>query len=92
MAALNRPVPGAGLTRFTARRLLVVGGAPRIAGVTTTGVKLNANPAGDPDYLFTAALNGQTSVVVMGSADTQINPQQVMSNLLVKAVSAVRAQ
>jgi len=67
--------------------------APAIAGASTTGVKLSvADPAEDPDYLFTAALDERTSVVVMGSADAQLDPQRVMSDLLVKAVAAVRGQ
>lgn len=67
--------------------------APAIDGVTTTGVKLSvADPAEDPDYLYTAALDDRTSVVVMGSADTQLDPQALMSDLLVKAVAAIRGQ
>ncbi|WP_230987130.1 DUF5642 family protein [Mycolicibacter heraklionensis] len=67
--------------------------APAIAGATTTGVKLSvADPEEDPDYLYTAALDQRTSVVVMGSADAQLDPQRLMSDLLVKAVSAVRGQ
>ncbi|WP_169714687.1 DUF5642 family protein [Mycobacterium celatum] len=66
--------------------------APHIDGVTTTGVKLSADASDDPDYLYTAALDNQTSVVVMGSTDTQLNPQQLLSDLLVKATSAVRGQ
>jgi hypothetical protein len=66
--------------------------APNIEGVTTTGVKLSPTDAEDPDYIFTAALNDQTSVVVMGSTDSQLNPQQLLSGLLVKATSAVRGQ
>lgn len=67
--------------------------APDIGGVTTTGVKLTvADPEDDPDYLYTAALDDHTSVVVMGSADEQLDPQRLMSDLLVKAVSAVRGQ
>ncbi|MGB3476065.1 MAG: DUF5642 family protein [Mycobacterium sp.] len=67
--------------------------APAIAGATTTGVKLSvANPEEDPDYLYTAALDERTSVVVMGSADEQLDPQRLMSDLLVKAVAAVRGQ
>jgi hypothetical protein len=65
---------------------------PNIDGVTTTGVKLSPTDAEDPDYIFTAALNDQTSVVVMGSTDAQLNPQQLLSDLLVKATSAVRSQ
>lgn len=65
--------------------------APKIDGVTTTGAKLTpANNDDEPDYVFTAALGNQTSVVVMGSADDQLNPQQLLSDLLVKATSAVR--
>jgi hypothetical protein len=66
--------------------------APKIDGLTTTGVKLSPTEAADPDYIFTAALNDQTSVVVMGSTDAQLNPQQLLSNLLSKATSAVRGQ
>ena len=64
---------------------------PQIAGVTTTGVKLN--PATDPTaggYVFTAALGDQTSVAVMGGAASDLHPQQLLSDLLVKAVAAVR--
>ena len=65
--------------------------APKIDGVTTTGAKLTpADKADEPDYVFTAELGNQTSVVVMGSADEQLNPQQVLSDLLVKATLAVR--
>lgn len=64
-----------------------------IPGVSTTGVKLTvADPEEDPDYLYTAALNDRTSIVVMGSADQQLDPQRLMSDLLVKAVAAVRGQ
>jgi Domain of unknown function (DUF5642) len=66
--------------------------APKIDGLTTTGVKLNPTDAEDPGYIFTAALNDHTSVVVMGSADAQLNPQQLLSGLLGKATSAVRGQ
>jgi hypothetical protein len=66
--------------------------APQINGVTTTGVKLSPSDGEDPDYIFTAALNDQTSVVVMGSTDSALNPQQLLSDLLVKATSAVRGQ
>lgn len=66
---------------------------PEIPGATTTGVKLTvSDPQEDPDYLYTAALDGQTSIVVMGSADAQLDPQHLMSDLLVKAASAVRGQ
>jgi hypothetical protein len=66
--------------------------APQIDGATTIGVKLSPSDGDNPDYIFTAALNDQTSVVVMGGADTQLNPQQLLSDLLVKATSAVRGQ
>ncbi len=67
--------------------------APAVGGVRTTGVKLTVmDSAEGPDYLFTAALDDSTSVVVMGSADQQLDPQRLMSDLLVKAVSAVRGQ
>lgn len=66
--------------------------APHIDGLTTTGVKLSADASDDPDYIYTAALDDQTSVVVMGSTDTQLNPPQLLSDLLVKATSAVRGQ
>ncbi|ORA36171.1 hypothetical protein BST20_15700 [Mycobacterium branderi] len=66
--------------------------APHIDGLNTTGVKLSADASDDPDYIYTAALDDQTSVVVMGSTDTQLNPQQLLSDLLVKATSAVRGQ
>lgn len=66
---------------------------PPFLSATTTGVKLSvADPEEDPDYLYTAALDQRTSVVVMGSADAQLDPQRLMSDLLVKAVSAVRGQ
>ena len=65
--------------------------APQIEGVTTTGAQLNpADEEEDPDYMFTAALDDQTSVIVMGSTQAELNPQQVMSDLLVKATAAVR--
>lgn len=67
--------------------------APGIAGATTTGVKLAVDdPQEDPDYLYTAALDDRTSIIVMGSADAQLDPQRLMSDLLVKAVAAVRGQ
>lgn len=67
--------------------------APGIAGATTTGAKLTVeDPQEDPDYLYTAALDDRTSVVVMGSADAALDPQRLMSDLLVKAVAAVRGQ
>jgi hypothetical protein len=65
--------------------------APRIAGVTTTGVKLKpANDTTPGGYVYTAALGDQTSVAVMGGADDALHPQQLLSDLLVKAVAAVR--
>lgn len=65
--------------------------APAVVGVTTTGVKMTGtDPEDNPDYLYTAALDDQTTVVVMGSADEQLDPQQLLADLLVKATSAVR--
>lgn len=66
--------------------------APKIDGVTTTGVKLSPADDGDPDYMFTAELGNQTSVVVLGGAAEDLNPQQLLSDLLVKATAAVRGQ
>jgi hypothetical protein len=67
--------------------------APNIDGVTTTGAKLlSTNGQEEPEYIFTAALDDRTSVVVRGGADAELNPQQLMSNLLVKATAAVRGQ
>lgn len=64
---------------------------PAIAGVSTTGVKLSPSAEDDPDYIFTAALNDRTTVVVMGSAADELNPPQLMSDLLVKSVAAVKS-
>ncbi|MEZ0366157.1 DUF5642 family protein [Mycobacterium sp. pUA109] len=66
--------------------------APTIAGVTTSAAKLSVNSGDDPDYVYTAALDDRTTVVVMGGTDPDLNPEQVMSDLLVKAVAAVRGQ
>jgi Domain of unknown function (DUF5642) len=66
--------------------------APKIDGVTTTGIKLTHADDSDPDYMFTAELGNQTSVVVMGSTADDLNPQQLLSDLLVKATAAVRGQ
>ncbi|HEX7322388.1 MAG TPA: DUF5642 family protein [Mycobacterium sp.] len=66
--------------------------APQIDGATTTGVKLTMGDDEDPDYIYTAALNDQTSVIAVGSAADDLNPQQTLSDLLVKAVAAVRGQ
>jgi hypothetical protein len=67
--------------------------APNIAGVSTTASKLTTNeePA-DPEYLFTAAIDDRIAVVVTGSAEAGLNPQQFLSDLLVKATAAVRGQ
>lgn len=66
---------------------------PDVAGVTTTGVKMTgADPQDEPDYLYTAALDDRTTIVVMGSADEQLDPQKLLADLLVKATSAVRGQ
>ena len=65
--------------------------APQIAGVTTTGLKLKPATDNTPGgYVFTAALDGQTSIAVMGGADAKLHPQQFLSDLLVKATAAVR--
>jgi hypothetical protein len=66
--------------------------APEIAGATTTGAKLSTSKEEDPDYIFTAALDDQTSIVVIGGIDPSLNPQQFLSDLLVKAAAAVRGQ
>jgi hypothetical protein len=81
-------VSGSAKASGTAERIA----APNIPGISTTGAKLSVNAAEDPDYVFTAALDDQTSVVVMGSTDAQLNPQGLLSDLLVKATSAVRGQ
>lgn len=65
--------------------------APQIAGVTTTGLRLK--PATDKSpggYVFTAALSDQTSIAVLGGAEDDLHPQQLLSDLLVKATAAVR--
>jgi Domain of unknown function (DUF5642) len=67
--------------------------APKIDGVTTTGIKLTpADQDASVEYMFTAELGDQTSVVVLGGTADELNPQQVLSDLLVKATSAVRGQ
>ncbi|TDH52108.1 hypothetical protein E2F47_14880 [Mycobacterium eburneum] len=66
--------------------------APAIAGVTTSAAKLTVDSGDDPDYVYSAALDDRTTVVVMGGTDPDLNPEQVMSDLLVKAVAAVRGQ
>lgn len=67
--------------------------APRIPDATTTAAKLTVDdPEQPPDYLYTAALDDRTSVVVMGSADDQLDPQRLLSDLLVKAAAAVRGR
>lgn len=62
---------------------------PQIPGVTTMGVKLTPLEE-NPKYLLTAALDDQTVVVVAGNVDRAANPQQLMPDLLGKAVAAVR--
>jgi Domain of unknown function (DUF5642) len=65
--------------------------APPIDGVTTTGVKVTPADENAPaEYIFTAELGDQTSIAVMGGAADELNPQQVLSDLLVKATAAVR--
>ncbi|WP_343577503.1 DUF5642 family protein [Mycobacterium sp.] len=66
--------------------------APTIDGVTTTAIKTTGAGQEDPEYLFTAALNDHTTVMVTGNTDAALNPQHVMSDLLVKAVLAVRGR
>ena len=66
--------------------------APEIADVTTSAAKLSSDTEDEPNYLFTAALDDRTTVVVMGSVDDQLDPPRLMSDLLVKAVSAIRGQ
>ncbi|BBX45842.1 hypothetical protein GCM10009641_64280 [Mycobacterium cookii] len=64
---------------------------PRIDGVTTTGVKLTPSDDNAPsEYIFTAELGDQTSIAIMGGTVDELNPQQVLSDLLVKATNAVR--
>ena len=64
---------------------------PQIDGVTTTGVKLTPSDENAPgEFIFTADLGDQTSIAVMGGAADELNPQQVLSDLLVKATAAVR--
>ena len=64
---------------------------PPIDGVTTTGVKLTPSDDNAPaEYIFTAELGDQTSIAVMGGTADELNPQQVLSDLLVKATVAVR--
>lgn len=97
---LPRPVPatappaGCDLVAITAAPA-VTGAAeavplPAIAGATTRGVKLSAAGQTEPDYILTAALDDQTTVVVRGNLAAALNPPQLLSNLLVKAVAAVR--
>lgn len=87
----------------TAHRIAV----PDLNGVPTTGFELIENrkeddyiftdrtdhiiPA-DPDYLLTAAVDDRTVVVIKGAVDTSLHPQQLFSDLLVKAVTAIRGQ
>lgn len=66
--------------------------APKINGTTTTAVKLGFDDGSDPDYIFTAALNDQTAVVVIGSTEPELGPEQMLSDLLVAAAAAVRGQ
>ncbi len=90
--------PPAGCDRVTLSGSPEVSGAaervpaPTIDGVITTAIKTSAPGEEDPEYLFTAALDAQTTVLVTGNTDAELNPQQVMSDLLVKAVSAVRGR
>lgn len=64
---------------------------PAIDGVPTTGVKLTPSDNNAPsEYIFTAELGDQTAIAVMGGAADELNPQQLLSDLLVKATAAVR--
>lgn len=87
----------------TAHRITV----PAIEGVPTTGVKLIESAKDDdyvftdgadhlidddPDYLLTAAVDDRTVIVIRGAVDDALNPPQVFSDLLVKAVAAVRGR
>ncbi len=64
---------------------------PQIDGVTTTGVKITPSDDNAPsEYIFTAEIGDQTSIAVMGGTADELNPQQVLSDLLVKATAAVR--
>ena len=65
---------------------------PSIDGVTTTGAKLTPTNGEASEYIFTAALDTTTSVLVFGSTDPELNPQQLLPDLLVKATAAVRGQ
>lgn len=65
--------------------------APQIAGVVTTGARLRIDgDEADPDYIFTAAPDDRTCIVVLGSAVEELKPQQLLANLLVQAMAAVR--
>ncbi|HEX7323435.1 MAG TPA: DUF5642 family protein [Mycobacterium sp.] len=63
--------------------------APHIDGVPTSALKFNPEER-NPEYIFTATLDEQTSVIVMGSTDKALDPEQLMSDLLTKATAAVR--
>jgi hypothetical protein len=64
---------------------------PAIDGVPTTGVKLTPSDDNAPsEYIYTAELGDQTSIAVMGGTSDELNPQQVLSDLLVKATAAIR--
>lgn len=64
---------------------------PQIDGATTTGVKLIPSDDDEPsEYIFTAELGDQTAITVMGGTADELNPQQLLSDLLVKATNAVR--
>lgn len=65
--------------------------APAIDGVVTTAVKLIEDGQQEAaHYIYTAALSDRTVVVVRSGLDAAANPQQFLSGLLVKAVSAVK--
>lgn len=98
---LPQPVPAtrppAGCERVLVSGPPVTGAAesipvPQVSDATTHGVKLLAAGQTDPDYILTAALNDQTTVVVRGNVAAVLHPQQFLTGLLVKAVAAVRGQ
>ncbi len=66
--------------------------APEIAGAVTTGVRLDIGNRGELDYLYTAALDARTCIVVVGATDPELDARQLLSGLLVKAAAAVRGR
>ncbi|MBS9533829.1 DUF5642 family protein [Mycobacterium sp. M1] len=67
--------------------------APAIDGVTTSAVRLIADgPDESAHYIYTAALNEDTVVVIRSGLDDALNPPSFLSRLMVTAVSALRAR